>query len=357
MGIRYFSGGRSNNGKRSPASELMRIEIQKKGKMPAVDRYKFLLKQKLAEDRKAAMGGKTHTFSLPGAKQATRKMSVRAENALKQIAMKKAAQQAKIMRQMVIVQPKVYHNGRVTQKGGIYDVAGNKVGKINTKNGKIAFFGGFAGGKYKPRSLATELFIRDSIDKYSPYYINLRKMQAMQNGWNPETGQFGIDPNAPLYDHKPQNAQASMHAVPQLQGNVHGTHEDGHMSAGAQAGVTSWGVVSNNVWGTYNDNVWGTMVDNVWGGAESNVWGGIGGSTLGAWKGVHVWGTGNGKNYLRGITKFLSAFLGLKGPRNGSGRSGTSGGVGSSGPRMPRSFGRTGGGGAGAAPRSSGRSR
>ena len=169
--LRYFSGSREA-GKRSPASELMRIELKKKGKLPAVERYKFLLNKKIQEAKKEAML----------APKAGRVMSKKAEDALKQIAMKKAAKQEKVMRRMVVVQPRNWYNGSINKKGKIHDIAGNYVGRVNTKNGKISFFAGFAGGKYKPKSSATELFIQDSINKYSPYFINLRKMQEMQQG-------------------------------------------------------------------------------------------------------------------------------------------------------------------------------
>lgn len=351
----------------------MRIEIQKKGKMSSVDRYRYLYKQKLNENQKlAAAGGKPSGGIMGfwnkkiGAKEGAgkRQMSGRAELALKQIAMRKANKEAKIMRRMVIVTPKNFHNGSINRKGQIYDVAGNMVGKVNTKNGRIAFFAGFAGGKYKPRSLMTELLITDSINQYSPYFINLRKMQAMQNGWNPETGTFGVSDTINIYgssahgsNHGSGNHQMDMHMPRAPMGNIHGSHEDGATSHGANAGVTSWGVMSNNAWGTFNDNVWGTMVDNVWGGTESNVWGGLGGNSLWGWKGVKVWGTGNGVNYLRGITKTLSAIFGIRlGGSNRSG-SGSSGGGESRYARLlaraAGSSGRTGG----STPRSSGRAR
>lgn len=342
MAVRYFSGGRDGSGK-SPASELMRIEIQKKGKMPAVERYRYLYNKKLEESQKLAKLQQPSMFGFLqkkiGQKEGgNRQMSYRAEQALKQIAQRKAAKQAKIMRRMVFVQPKNFHNGSINRKGQIYDVAGNMVGKVNTKNGNIAFFAGFAGGKYKPKSLSTELLITDSINQYSPYFINLRKMQAMQNGWNPQTGSFG-----------PSDEVINVYAPPRMPlGNVHGSHEDSAGSSGGNVGVTSWGAVSNNAWGTFNDNVWGTMVDNVWGGTESNVWGGLGGNSLWGWKGVKVWGTGNGTNYIKGITKALSALFGIKLGGSGSGgersrysnigRGGSSGRTGGS---VPRSSGRS----------------
>ena len=338
MGVRYFNGSRES-GKRSPAGELMRLELQKKGKLPAVERYKFLLNQKLMEAKKQSM-----LAPKPG-----RVMSKRAEEALKQIAMKKAAKQQKIMRRMVVVQPKNWYNGSIDKKGKIHDVAGNYVGRVNTKNGKINFFAGFEGGKYKARSSATELFIQESINKYSPYFVNLRKMQQMQQGMYPLIG-------SPLDDH--QQEVLNLHgrtAVPQQVEitNVFGTHLDGHMRQGG-GGVTSLGVMSDNVWGGFADNAWGTAVDNVWGGTESNVWGGLGAGGLWGYKGVRIFGTGNGVNYLAKVAKAAAAIFGLN-IKFGKGKDGSSGQGRNAGPRTAGGGPRTSGGTAGA--RTSGRSR
>ena len=362
--LRYFSGSREA-GKRSPAGELMRLELKKKGRLPAVERYKFLLNKKIQEAKKEAM-----LAPKPG-----RIMSKKAEDALKQIAMKKAAKQEKIMRRMVVVQPRVWHNGSINAKGKIHDVAGNYVGRVNTKNAKISFFSGFAGGKYKPKSSATELFIQDSINKYSPYFINLRKMQDMQQGTYPLVG-------SPLEGNNHNDVinlygrTASSSYAPQQQrqeeGGVHGANQDGAFRTGG-GGVTSLGVMSDNVWGNFVDNAWGTTVDNVWGGTESNIWGGLGAGGLWGYKGVRIFGTGNGTNYLAKMANKVAAFLGFRlgkasilgsnrGRNNGrAGNVGQRAAAGSSRTGGPRTTGRSGGGSSGArsggAPRSSGRGR
>ncbi|NBX03821.1 MAG: hypothetical protein EBR02_07180 [Alphaproteobacteria bacterium] len=336
MAVRFFNGGRDNNGKKSPASELMRLEMQKKGKLSSVDRYKFLLQKKLQASKEEAMLKSSHNgFSLPGTKSGARTMSKKAEDALKQIAMKKAAKQAKVMRQMVVVQPKNWYNGSIDKKGKIRDVAGNYVGKVNTKNGKIGFFSGFESGKYKPKSLATELFIQDSINRYSPYFINLRKMQQMQQGMYPIVGLPDQDV-INLYGRTASSA-------PQQITNVFGTDQDGVQRT--NVGVTAWGAVSDNVWGNFADNAWGTMVDNVWGTTESNVWGGIGGNSLWGYKGVKMWGTGNGTNYLARIASAVAAIFGLRLSRsersNARTSGGSTGGSGRTGGNAPRTAARS----------------
>ncbi len=107
------------------------------------------------------------------------------EQALKQIAQKKAAKEAKALRQMVIVQPRNFTNGSIVKNGKIYDIAGNTVAKVNTKNGKIMLLGQAWAGRWVNTSrnpMMTNALIQEAINKYSPYYINLRKMQAMQQG-------------------------------------------------------------------------------------------------------------------------------------------------------------------------------
>ncbi len=281
-------------GKRSVASELMRIEIQKKGKLPASDRYKRILKKRLQESKQKAM------FDRGG-----RKMSKRAEQALKEIAAKKAAKEAKALRRMVIVQPQNYHNGSINRKGQIYDVAGNMVAQVNIKNGKIATMTGWGLGKYKPKSAMTKMVITDAIDKFSPYYINLRKMQAMQNGWNPATGGMGMTPDV-INVHGPAASSAPVAEASMFAGY-------GEASLGPRQNIvaTSWGARSDNVWGTFTDNVWGKSTDNVWGTNTGDVWGGIGGNPFGQGS-IKIWGTGNGINYLRKAGRFMAALFGLK---------------------------------------------
>src|SRR5690348_842051 len=116
----------------------MRIEIMKKGKLPAVDRYKQILKKKMGENKEKALGNiKKPGFGFPSSFKEARKMSKLAEQKLKEVAQKKASKEAKKMRQMVIVSPRNYQNGSIDKKGKIYDIAGNVVAQVNTKNGKI----------------------------------------------------------------------------------------------------------------------------------------------------------------------------------------------------------------------------
>ena len=228
---------------------------------------------------------------------------------LKEIAEKKARKQAKAERQMVVIQPRNYSNGRLVRDGKVFDIAGNVVAKVNRKNGKInlAGFGGWGLGRYKP-GVFSDAVIQDAINKYSPYYINLRKMQAMQQGqhgvWGPGVGGHGQD----VMVYSPSQAQHTGGDS----GNIT-TYGSDFSGPRQNIGVTGWGAMSDNVWGTYADNAWGRSMDNVWGTNSSDVWGGIGGNPFGHMaKTVQFWGTGNGHNFLKGLTGHLMALFGMR---------------------------------------------
>ena len=312
---------RSAGGRRSAASDLMRFEIQKKGKLAPAQRYKRIMKQKLEESKKQALGSAyKEPFSFSNKIGGLRKMSARAEQALKEIAMKKAAKLAKAERKMVIVQQRNFHNGHITKKGEIYDIAGNLVARVNPKNGAIANMMGWGIGRYKPKSMFTNMLITDAIDKFSPYYIKLRQAQALQQQGVQQFGVHGpaggqdvinvygpADPRMAMnnpYGHVPDDPNAA---------NYYGTDVAGPRQ---NIGITAWGARSDNVHGTFADNAWGTSADNVWGTNSSDVWGGVSAGNLWGNKGIKVWGTGNGKNYLRNLASFIAGFFGLSNKKN-----------------------------------------
>lgn len=306
MGVRYFSGTR-DKGRMGVASEIMRLEILKKGKLPSTERYKSILKKKFQENKQKTLTEKLKQPIIPGlAGLATAKysMSKRAEQALQQIAQRKAKKEAKAQRSMVIVEARRFPNGNLTNKGKIYDVAGNLVAEVNRKTGRMATTNGWGLGKYRPKSYFTNLTIQSAIDQHSPYYINLRKQQLMQQ----QNGMAVTAHGAP--DVSVINVWG---AAPETPLNSYGSDP---VSPRQNVTMTAWGVRSDNAWGTFADNSWGTFADNVWGGNYSDVWGGIGGGGLWGQKGPNVWGTGNGRNYLRGVTNFLAGLFGLTDKKN-----------------------------------------
>lgn len=306
--VRFFSGSRETR-KRGPAAEQMIFELQKGGKLPAADRYKRLLQKKLQENREKLGAPEKKGFKLSNKIYNPKKVSQRAERALKEIAMKKAAKLAKAERHMVIVTPRNFSNGSINKKGQIFDIAGNVVASVNLKNGKMATNLGGSIGKYKPKSYMTEVNIQNAINLHSPYFMQqrrLQQLQQMQQAGMAMTvhGPMETTDSINLYGYANNSDKTATSYDTAFGSNVAGPRQN--------IGVTAWGAMSDNVWGTYADNIWGQSADNVWGTNSTDVWGGIGVGGLWGVKGPKIWGTGNGKNYIKGITNFLAALFGIK---------------------------------------------
>lgn len=283
----------------------------KKGKMPTADRYKKLVKKRLEENKqKAIFGDKRKGFSLKGTFSLSKTMSRRTEQTLKEIAERKARKQAAAERKMVIVQPRNFHNGYLNKKGQFYDVAGNMVGTVNVKNGRIATTTSVPLGRYKPKSYFSELVIQDAINKYSPYFIKQRQLQALQQQGVQAYGVHGVAPPEVI------NLYGGYAPSAMTEGDGYSPYGTDVEAPRQNVGVTAWGAMSSNTWGTYADNAWGTMSDNVWGSSYSNVWGGVGGEGMWGQKGIKVWGTGTGSNYIKGITNFILGLLGISSKKN-----------------------------------------
>ena len=313
--VRHFTGGREGS-KGSIAKEILRLEMQKKGKLPAELRYKLIFKRKQEEAKEKAMKSMNHSAGA-GKMVGHRKMSERAEQALKEMSMKKAAKEQKKLRRMVIVQPQNFSNGSINKKGQIFDLAGNMIGQVNTKNGNMSVTSGWSIGKYKPKSYMTKLLIEQAINKHSPYFIKQRQMLAQQAAMSNVHGGFH-DPNV-------MNVQGvSAHAA-MLGGGMYGNighHDHGIYgmddqqhphSIGSNLTVTAWGNTSNNAWGTFSNNVHGTTFDNVHGVMNTDVWGqvNVGGGVWGG-RSVRMYGTGSGENRLSGITKWILGLFGYQ---------------------------------------------
>ncbi len=281
----------------------MRKHLQANVQISAAERFKAIYAEKMEEHKNKAMMNVNPS----------RKMSKQAEQMLKQISQKKARKKAKELRQRVIVQPRNYSTGYITKKGKIGDIAGNSVAQVNLKNGKIKVTAGMGGviGRYKPNNQQVNLLIQDAITKYSPYYINLRKMQEMQSG---NYGVWGDTSNDSINIHGRSSSAVMQHET-HTHGSENGVYGDyGSDQAGPRqnVGTTAWGAMSDNVWGTYTDNIWGTSTDTVWGTNTSDIWGGIGGNPWGNLAKTHrIWGSGNGHNHLARLAAKVAAFFGL----------------------------------------------
>ena len=311
--VRHFGGDREAKGKKTIAQEIMRIEADKKGKLSAEQRYKLIFKRRLEESKQKDMLQRIQNGK-KGELVGGRKMSDRAEKALKEMAAKKAGKEAKKLRKMVIVEPAFFSNGQLKKTGKIYDIAGNTIGKVNTKNGKMSTNFGGVFGKYKPKSYYTKLLIQEAINKHSPYIQQQQRLlQQRQAASGGVYGNHHQDANV-INVHGMGSAQMAMLGgdySPMGQANfsrsVHGeSHEEYDTPAdkamrGNNANMTAWGAMSDNVMGTFSNNVHGTTGDNVWGTASADVWGSVGVGDMWGQKGTRMWGTGGGENYLAKI--------------------------------------------------------
>ncbi len=310
--VRHFGGDRENKGKRTIAQEIMRIEADKKGKMSAEQRYKLIFKRRLEESKQKDMAQRIQNGK-KGELIGGRKMSDRAEKALKEIAAKKAAKEAKKLRKMVLVEPAFFSNGQLKKTGKIYDIAGNTIGKVNTKNGKMSTSFGGVFGKYKPKSYYTKLLIQEAINKHSPY---IQQQQRLLQQRQAAGNAYGVHQDTNVINvHGMNSAQMAMlggnyHAMGAenfAHANIHGNSHDEHdmpadkVMRGNNATGTAWGAMADNVMGTFSNNVHGTTGDNVWGTATADVWGSVGAGDMWGQKGPRMWGTGGGENYLAKI--------------------------------------------------------
>lgn len=331
-----FTGTRSTS-VGGDAAKLMKLEIIKGGKIPIPkqERYKRILKKKLAEQREKAREKGSINFALPGARPSVEKMSRTTKRAMEVLARKEAIKEEKALRQMVGIVPRRYGEvGRMDQKGNVYDEASNLVLKVDYKTGKIKTLNGWCVGKYKPKSSLHEGLMVKAILKNSPYHAKLR-LQKWKDDVAKMYTQMGMGQGA-------MGAAGSMSRGGPGSANLHGMVSDpltGQLMIRNNISVTAWGVTSNNVHGTTADNVWGGMSDNVWGSMNSDVWGNMSpytrgeganggghnvfGDTGGFWgnsgiwsrPGKGIWRSADNRNYIKRWFKMLIAPL-FAGSRN-----------------------------------------
>lgn len=283
---------------------LKRWETMKGGRLPLTntERYKRIMEKKLEEHKLHATAN--NPFKKP--------LSKNAEMAMRDLAKRKAAKDEKMLRQMVVIKPRTYPGvGRLDKKGQIWDEAGNLVFRVNTKNGVIKTMNGMGIGKYKAKSFMNQMMITDAIRKYSPYFIKLRQMEMLQQqGLLNAAQNYGVH-GIPIGAEQHQSLHFELHDPNAPEEHHHDIH---YQPTRIAAGVSVYGVTSNNVWGTMSDNTWGTQGDNVWGSNYSNVWG-MTGDPTGLWgnPGKRFWGTGNGKNYFKPLVVSLLDLFGIGG--------------------------------------------
>jgi hypothetical protein len=308
---RFYSGAREGASRVGPAAQMKRLEIMKGGKLPMTNgqRYKMIFKRKMAEHMQQAQAGRAG-FSLPGTVNQKAALSTRTMQLLEDRAKRKAAKEERALRQMVVIKPRNYGGvGYIDKKGKVYDVAGNIVLGVNTKNGKISTYQtGWYIGKYRPKGMGHNQMMTDAILKHSPYYIKLRQMQLQQHN-DMMYGQSGV------YN--------GVHGGPTVSiVDVHGRDISGdelniQNNRRSNISVGVYGTVSNNVHGTFGDTIHGTFSDNVWGGSTRNIWGGFMNANATSWDkpGRAIWNTGTPgqSRQLKRAVWFLAGLFGVAG--------------------------------------------
>lgn len=305
---RFYSGSRSSGGT-NEATKLLKKHMMRGIKLNATERYKIIMKQRMEEHKKKAFGERMMKsgFSLPGTLKQAMNMSARAENALKEMAQKKAAKEEKALRKMVQITPRYFPNGaRIDTKGRVFTPQDVQILYVRKKDGRILTTGGMWVGRYRPKSKMNDYTLQTLIDRYTP------KPKPVPGQWDPAAGGVGMQ----------------MQDMPSVWSNGEVDLQRG----GIAANVNAWGIMSENTWGTFSNNAWGTVAENVWGTTNNNVWGGLGGNPYGSGSWRRFWGTNSAgqKNFLKKPFKLLLAALGIGRVResNRAGSSGRGGGRG-----------------------------
>jgi hypothetical protein len=182
--VRFFSGSRNSSdkggGKTASASGMMREQLRKGKKIDQAENYKKLLQQKLAEAKFRAATGEKKDFSMLGSGSAPVQRSKRSQDIIEIIAKRELAREQKKLKKAVVVEARKLSNGRIDEKGRVFDAAGNVVVRVNLKNGNMSTIYGQSIGRYIPKSYLTKMAIENAITKNSPYLINQRKMVEVQ---------------------------------------------------------------------------------------------------------------------------------------------------------------------------------
>ncbi len=228
---RFFSGMRENTGKNaSSTTKLLRDELRKKGRITP-ETYKKIMQQKLNEAKAKASSKEKSNFSMVGGQMAShgRKNSIKGEQTLKfmaEMALRKAAN--KIAKE-VVIEVKRFVNGRIDEKGRIYDAAGNVVANVNMKNGAMTTIYGQSFGIYKPKSFIVNAAITEAINKNSPFLINQRKSADAQ--------------------------------------------KNGVLDIWSRTSTDIWGNAAGNGWGRPKTDLWGRTQTDMWGNQQLDIWG------------------------------------------------------------------------------------
>ncbi len=196
---RFFDSGKRNIGKNASIStRIIRETIQRGGKIDE-EVFRKIVRAKLSEKMAGSGGYNNQNFQIMGKPKGVTR-SKKAQMAIDQMNAIAKAKMAKKDRPEIIIVPRYFTNGRLDNKGRIWDLAGNPIGQVNKKNGAISSIYGETCGVYKPKSTITNSIITAMIDRNSPYIIAQRRNILLQRQLEEEEARARRAPSAQVHD-------------------------------------------------------------------------------------------------------------------------------------------------------------
>ncbi len=235
---RSFTGSRDGSTSTSNVSLRIVRETLSKGGRINEDTFKKIVKAKLMEARMNMANKPAVKNSMFGSGGTVK----RSEKAQKAVDMMNQARRAKELRRAnkeVVILARRFTNGKIDQKGRIYDVAGNIVAKVNIKNGAISDINGQHIGIYKAKSQAVVNSIQDAINRVSPYFANQRAAILQQRKFEAESA---------------ENSGAQL-------------------DVWSRTPTDAWGRVATDIWGRPKSDIWGRTQRDMWGNQQVDAWG------------------------------------------------------------------------------------
>lgn len=238
-------GGKGGRQDSSVASRIIRDTIRKGGRINE-ETFKKIVQAKLKEARNNSMN------KLMDAKMAGNRRSANAQKSIDMMKEMYEANDAKKEAKEVVIVSRRYHNGKIDDKGRIFDVAGNMVGKVNVKNGQIMSINGDYVGKYASKSGKVYGQITDMIEKTSPYLLNQREVLRKQ---------------------KIEDEEAAVSRAAGSGGLFGGSGHKIELDVWSRTPTNVFGNVQTDVWGRPVADVWGKTTSDSWGNAQVDMWG------------------------------------------------------------------------------------
>ncbi|MEQ1790042.1 MAG: hypothetical protein ABL857_06315 [Rickettsiales bacterium] len=239
MVFMLMGGNRKNSKKKSVSAMIIHETLRKGGKINE-QTFQKILNAKLKEARTNSLN---NMFDAKMSQNGGRR-SANAQRTIDMMNDMFAARDAKKDSKQVIIVARRYHNGKIDDRGRIFDVAGNMVAKVNVKNGFMASINGDYMGRYDAKSAKTYATITGAIEKNSPYLIAQRAVVERQKA---EAN------NAALYGG--------------------GSSGNNSLDVWSRTPTDIWGRSKVDIWGRPATDVWGRTQTDSWGNQQVDIWG------------------------------------------------------------------------------------